>query len=211
MPHWAIALLSAAAASVLTTLFREVVACLRQPKLKLDFEECDGRKPYVLDQFWGLRIAGKTSKVKFLRLNVRNDGRKPALNCEAKMVVLKAEKKEPLKPLIHWSRRDPAVYKTLDQIYAPIHLNKRDEETLDLLIPPYYPEDQGIGPGATIQTLSPKEYHFQRNVNYQIEVTVYASNTISKMFALKLCWDGTLEGFDKAVEKAEGSTNVQNL
>ena len=68
MPHWAIALLSAAAASVLTTLFREVVACLRQPKLKLDFEECDGRKPYVLDQFWGLRIAGKTSKVNFFVL-----------------------------------------------------------------------------------------------------------------------------------------------
>ena len=156
-------------------------------------------------------IAGKTSKAKFLRLNVRNDGRKPALNCEAKMVVLKEEKKEPLKPLIHWSRRDPVVYKTLDQIYAPIHLNKSDEETLDLLMLTYCPEDDGIEPGATICTVSLKEYPFQRDVNYHMKVTVYASNTISKTFVLKLCWDGTLEGFDKAVEKAEGSTNVQNL
>ena len=192
-------------------LLREGLEWLRQPKLKVDFEECDGLKPYVLDQFWGLRVAGKTSKAKFLRLSVRNAGRKPAMNCEAKMVVLKARKKEPLTPLIHWSRRDPAVYETLDQIYAPIHLNKSDEETLDLLILPYYPEDADLGPGATIHTLSPKEYRFERNVTYHIRVTVYASNTISKPYALKLYWDGTLDGFHKAVQKAEKSTNDQNL
>jgi hypothetical protein len=209
MPEWAIAILSALAALML----REVYEWFRRPRLKIDFEEYEGQKPYILDLFLESesKIAGLTNKAKFLRLDVHNAGRKPAMDCEAKMVIFKTGKRESFTPSVHWSRRDPAVYKTLDQIYAPIHLNRGDHEPVDLFMLHYHPEEPELGPGACIQSMSPRAFRFERNTVYHIKVTVYASNTISKPFTLKLYWDGTLEGFDKAVHKVEKGKNVQTI
>lgn len=198
-------LLAGIAGAVLATLLRECIEWWRRPNLHIDFEDIDGRKPYVLDQPWGLGMAGLTSRARILRLSVRNTGQKPAMACEAKLVISKAGNREPLVPIVHWSRRDPAVYETLDQVYAPVHLAKGDEETLDLLCLPYWVEDASLGPGATIQTISPKEYHFERNVVYCVKLVIHASNTISRPFAIRIRWDGTLHGFDESVRSVEGS------
>jgi len=209
MNEWVIPLLSAIAGAGVAVGIRELVEWLRKPNLKIDFEEHEGQKPYILDLFLESVVTGafEREKAKFLRLNVRNAGRKPAMNCEAKMVLLKNGSKEPLRLSLHWSRRDPATYKTLDEIYKPIHLNARDEEPVDLLMLHYclrepldYLREDSIVTGKFITSMSPREYSFERNTAYRIQVTVYASNTISKPFNLKLYWDGTLEGFNGAVE-----------
>jgi hypothetical protein len=203
----AIAIITAAAA----VLFRELFEYLRRPKLKIDFEEYEGQKPYILDLFLEseTKIAGLTNKAKFLRLDVHNAGRKPAMDCEAKMVIFKTGKRESFTPSVHWTRRDPAVYKTLDQIYAPMHLNRGDHEPVDLFMLPYHPEEPELGPGACIQSMSPRVFRFERDTAYHIKVTVYASNTISQPFTLKLYWDGTLEGFDKAFQKVGKDENAK--
>jgi hypothetical protein len=213
MPEWAIVLLSAVAGSVLTMLIRGVIEWWRRPRLKIDFEEVGGQKPYILDLSWESDDAvpvGKTPRVKFIRLNVQNAGRKPALDCEAKLVIFECGKREPVVPIIHWSRRDYKVYKTLDQQYAPIHLNRSDDETLELLMLRYYAEETELLPGVVIMSRSHRIHSFRRNVTYLIQVTVYASNAVSNPFSLELRWDGTLDGFNKAVRKVEKSKYVQN-
>jgi len=207
MPDWAIALLSAGAASILTILLREVVEWWRRPRLKIDFEEVDGQKPYILDLEWEsdkAALAGKTPRVKFVRLNVHNAGQKPALDCEAKLVIFERGNREPVVPIIRWSRRDYLVYKTLDQQYAPIHLNRSDDETLELLMLHYYAEETDLPPDVVILSKSFRRHFFRRNVPYLLQVTVYASNAVSKPFWLELYWDGTLEGFNKAVKIGKG-------
>lgn len=201
MPDWAIAILIAVLTAAATLLLRESVEWLRRPNLKIDFEERDGHKPYILDLFLERQGLDKSNKAKFLRLNVRNTGRKPAMDCEAKMVIVTEGTRETFAPSMHWARRDPPLYKTPDQIYAPIHLNRKDEEPLDIFKLPYCPEEHGLGPGVCIGSMSYREFPFKRNITYLLKVTVYASNTISKPFTFRLCWDGTLEGFDKAVSK----------
>jgi len=205
MPDWALALLSAVAASILTILIREGIEWFNRPRLKIDFEEVEGQKPYILDLRWesDKTVLGSNPRVKYIRLNVHNAGRKPALDCEAKLVIFMCGKRVPVVPIIHWSRRDYLVYTTLDQQYAPIHLNRNDNETLELLRLQYFAEETELPPGAMIQSVSSRHHFFKRNVSYLIQVTVYANNAISKPFSLELNWDGTLAGLHQAVSKVE--------
>jgi hypothetical protein len=201
MADWAIALLSAAVAAALTILGREIVEWWRRPRLEIDFEEVNGHKPYIHDL---LRAAGEEvkpemNKVMFLRLNVHNAGRNPAMNCEAKMTILKEGKEEPETPIIHWTRKDPTIYKEIDQHFTPISVNRNDSEKLDTLILLY--SSQGPEQVDKIGTLSHRRYFFERHIPYHIKVTVYASNADPRDFKFTLYWDGTLDGFHKAVQK----------
>jgi hypothetical protein len=178
--------------------------------LVIDFEEYDNQKPYILDLFMGRMDLTKSNRAKFLRLIVRNIGRSPAMDCEAKMVILKDGKKEIFAPSMHWARRDPILHETIDQIYAPIHLNRSDEESLDILTLTYHPEESELGPGACIESMSHKAFTFERNTTYSLKVTIYANNTVSKPLIFTLRWDGTLKGFDNAVQKAIQMLNKVN-
>ena len=198
----AIPTLSAIIGAAAALFLREVWEHWRRPRLTVDFEERDKQKPYILDLTIGPRISNVPSKAKFIRLVVHNNGRKPAMDCEAKMVIIKGEDRETLTPVLHWARRDHIIYETPERIYAPIHVNRADEEPLDLFSLPYEP-GKSLGPGAWIESMSARPYQFERNTTYRIQVTVYGNNTVSKPFQFTLHWDGTLEGFDNAFMKGE--------
>jgi len=196
MPEWIVAILSALAALIL----REVYEWLRRPRFEIDFEEHDKRKPCILDLQTAPQISNLPSKAKFIRLVAHNKGRKPAMDCEAKMVITVGENREPVTPILHWSRRNSIVYETPERIYAPLHVNRADKEQLDLFQLSYEP-GMAIGLGACIESASALPYQFERDITYNIAVTIYARNTVSKPFLFTLRWDGTLEGFDNAVTK----------
>ncbi len=202
MPEWVIAILSALVALIL----REMYEWLRRPRLVIDFEKWIGIKPRIVDFSLGERVMDIESKARYLRLKVYNIGRKPALACEAKVAVFSEECEELAVQPLHWARRDPKLYKTLEQIYASIHLNPRDNELLDVLELNYdvdintkKPGD--LSPGCCLETLSPYSIMLERDTTYQLEITVYASNAISKPFAFTVCWDGTLDGIESAFKK----------
>ncbi len=197
---WVVPIIAAFLGAAVALIGRKLIEWYERPRFTIDFEEHDRQKPYTLDLIIGPQVSNQPSKGKFLRLVVHNSGRKPAMDCEAKMVITKEESKETHTPVLHWARRDPIIYGTPERIYAPVHVNRADEEPLDLFRLPYEP-GRPIAPGAHIESFSARPYEFERNVTYRIKVTVYASNTVSKPFAFKLHWDGTLEGFDKAFTK----------
>ena len=206
MLEWVINIFSAIGGAIIALLGGILVSWLRRPKLEIDFEKLMGASPRIVDFSLGEHILGIESKARFLRLRVYNVGRKPALNCEAKVVVLLEEDKDTAVQTLHWARRDPKLYTGLDQIYAPIHINSRDNELLDVLELNYNVDidTQGIkdlSPDDCIETVSPYSIMLERNKTYQLETTVYANNAISKPFRFQVKWDGTVEGFNKAFKK----------
>jgi hypothetical protein len=203
MPEWVIAILSALAA----LLLKEAYEWLTRPRIKIDIEKLIGRSPHVVDFSLGEQVMGIESKARFLRLRVYNLGKKPASNCEAKVVVLLEEDKDTAVQALHWARRDPKLYTSLDQIYAPIHINSRDNELLDVLELNYNvdidaQEIKDLSPDKCIETVSPYSIMLERNKTYQLETTIYANNALSKPFRFQVKWDGTVEGFDKAITKS---------
>ncbi len=129
MPEWTIAIFSALAALML----REAYEWLRRPRIKIGFEKRIGTNSHTVDFSLGEDVMGIDSRARFLRLRAYNTGKKPALNCEAKVDVVLMEDGDTAVQLLHWARRDFKLYKTLDQIYVPIHINSRDNELLDVL------------------------------------------------------------------------------
>jgi hypothetical protein len=201
MESWVIPILTAIGGAAVALIGRVSIEWFKRPRFKIDFEEYDNQKPYILDLFMGRMDFTKSNRAKFLRLIVHNIGRTPAMDCEAKMVILKNGEKETFAPSMHWGRRDPELYCEPNQIYAPIHINRSDDEPLDIFTLPYHPEEPELGVGVCIKSVSHRALSFERNATYLLKVTVYASNTISKPFVFTLLWDGTVQGFDNAVSK----------
>ena len=202
MNNWLIALFSGIGGIIITLFVNWFIRWWGRPRLVIDFEQCDNQKPYILDLFIEHIDLAQTMRSKFLRLIVRNIGRSPAINCEAKMVILKDGKSENFAPSMHWARRDPTLYNNEpNQIYAPIHLNRNDYEPLDIFSLSYRPEEPELGPGVCIDSMSHRKFRLERGIIYFLKVTIYARNTVSKPFLFTLHWDGTLAGFDNAVSK----------
>lgn len=209
MPEWVIATLSAFVALIL----REGYEWFRRPRIKTDFESWIGINPWLVDFSLGEKVMGIMDKSRCLRLRIHNAGKKPALDCEAKVEVYDKDGGDSAVQSLHWTRRDPRLYKTLDQIYAPIHLNPKDNELLDVLELNYRVdidtnEVMNIPEDSCLETLSPYSIMLKRGKVYQLTITIYASNTVSKPFVFSVFWDGTLEGFDKAVSKGGKEKNV---
>ena len=102
MPNWAIAVLTAVLAAAATVLFRDLlVEWLRRPNLKIDFEEYDGQKPYILDLFLEseVKVAGLTDKAKFLRLKCIMLGESLRSIAKLRWLSLRRERKNPLRHL----------------------------------------------------------------------------------------------------------------
>ncbi len=213
MESWAIPLTTAIGGAVIVLFLREFVEWYKRPRLEIDFEERAGQKPYTLDYYdWTMQTAGDIHKIKYLRLIVHNKGKKPAMDCEAKLEI-SVESVEINKVALHWSRRDPTLYSKSryiekssadpEKIFAPISLNIDDKETVDVLSLSYH---YSTLPNADysphflpyIESTSLRQLELNANTTFSAKVTIYSSNTMPKSFKFKVNWDGTLEGFNKA-------------
>jgi len=215
MGSWVINIIYAIGGAVVALIGRELIEWFRRPRFEIDFEEREGKKPYIPDyNDEGMQSAGNTYRIKYLRLIVRNKGKKPAMDCEAKLgLSVGSESKEISKVALHWSRRDPALYSKYryisdasadpEKIFAPISLNVNDEEPVDVLSLSYsystIPDtDHSPRFPPYIESASLRQLELHANTTYSAKVTIYSSNTMPKSFKFKVNWDGTLEGFDKA-------------
>ena len=196
MDTWAIPLLYAIGGAVAALGGRELVEWYKRPRLEINFEERNGQKPFIPDDNWEEMAAiGKVYKIKHFRLIVKNRGKKPAMNCEAKLEInIKNEGNiTSNKVALHWSR---------------INLNINDEEPIEVLQLPYSFSSQPdtdhnelIPYGNEIRSASFRELVLHSNVTYQCIVTVYSSNTNPKSFKFEVKWDGKVEGYNKAFTK----------
>ncbi len=182
-----IAALGGAAASVAV---RELWAWWRAPALVLDFEDFSGKKPYV-HKLHDATIPTQPNATKFFRLAVSNEGSEAAQNCEAKLEVWRNGQLDPAIVLLHWARRDPAVYVSLETAYAPVSINREGREAVDVLT-----LRQG---SPSIRSYSPRPFVFEAHQNYELRVTVSGSNVRPATFAFHLNWDGTWDCFETSL------------
>ena len=185
---------------------------VRRPRLRVDFEDYASRKPYVHNlevlenPVEATMRPGSKKYGLFLRLNVSNDGGSPAMHCEARVVVYQAKsgtwEREPWSGPLHWTIRDPLVYREPEKQYAPIHLNpKAPPEALDVLGLLYTSEasedDREVEQTSvgSLTTISHRPHVLTPNQDYGLEITVSANNSAGEPFPFRLTWDGTLESF----------------
>jgi hypothetical protein len=215
MPEWLISLISVVVGAAIGVGVRELVQWCKRPRLEIDFEERDGQKPYTPDyNDWAMQTAGDIHRIQYLRLMVHNKGKRPAMDCEAKLELsIESGSKEINKVALHWSRRDPALYSKSryieessadpEKIFAPISLNINDKETVDVLSLSYHYStlanaDHSLHLSPYIESASLRQLQLGPNITFLAKVTVYSSNTMPKSFKFNVNWDGTLEGFNKA-------------
>lgn len=220
MPEWLISLVSVIVGAVIGISGTELVQFLKRPRLEIVFEEREEQKPFIPDfNDETMAEAGRTYRIKYLRLQVSNKGKTPATDCEAKLEILPDGANKPTnKVALHWSRRDPALYvqpmevnwglsANADKIFLPINLNINDSETVDVFSLHYSfstVPDTDLSPRflSVIESASLRELQLQAETKYHCKVTIYSGNTNPKSFSFVTYWDGTLEGFNKAFTKS---------
>lgn len=218
MPEWIISLMSVIVGAAIGIGGAELIQWWKRPKLKIDFEEKEGKKPYIPDyndnDDTNYIAIEYTHRIKYLRLIVRNKGRKPAMDCEAKLELFPDKSRDAAsKVALHWTRQDPELYtlyrdsglKSIDTggVFAPISLNIDDEETVDVFQLKYHfstkPEtDQSLKSKPHIESASLRELLLQKRNKYHCKVTIYSSNTTPESFEFNVEWNGEVEGFNKA-------------
>jgi hypothetical protein len=201
---WGIPLLSAIGGAAVALIGRELIELFKSPRLIIDFERSENEYPLIQNYNDESVIAsGITFRILYLRLVISNKGRSTANDCEAKLELISTQRKTRYRKSLHWSKRDPRIYKSLDLIYAPINLNRNDEETVDILQLQYSQgnTDPEPRPNPHIETVSPSTLWLYKDEEYYIKITIYARNTTSKPFYFKVEWDGTIQGFYKAFTK----------
>jgi hypothetical protein len=204
MESWTTSIFSALVAATLTLCIREFIEYLKSPRLKIDFERSKNEYPHIQNYFDESMVATSTTfRILYLRLVVSNKGNSTANDCEAKLELISTQRKTRYMKSLHWSKRDPRIYKTLDQIYSPINLNKNDEETVDILQLQYShtSTDPEPRPNPHIETVSPSALWLYKDEEYYVKITIYARNTTSLPFYFKVKWNGTKEGFYTAFKK----------
>jgi len=202
--------LGGAIGGLLGFLLAQLQTHWRRPQLKIDFESYAGSKPYIHelrvfypdeDEISGFPYEDYGL---FLRLSISNRGQSPAINCEARVSVFKVsngkKEREPWSSTLHWSVRDPLIYKEPEQQYAPIHLNpKSPAEALDVLHLDYVDvmqaEEHSVKSHPLVYTCAMRPHALSPEQVYEIEVTVSANNTVAKPFRFRTRWDGTIEQF----------------
>ena len=86
------------------------------------------------------------------------------------------------------------MYKSPEEIYAPINLNRGDNENVDAWLLQY---TDYSNPPQYMETYS-RVFQVLPNHDYYVTVTIYARNTTSTPFYFRVNWDGTIAGFSKA-------------
>ena len=184
-------LLAALFGAVAAIGVRELVVWIRLPRFAADFESFGGKKPYF-HQLTLLRPPLPSGLARFLRVTVFNIGGSAARDCEAKLEVWRKGELDPVVAILHWARRDPGIYSSLDAIYTPVTINKGGQEALDLLV-----LEKG---SPVIRSESPRRYEFDPKVPYTLRVTISGSNTSPLSFVFFLQWDGSWDRFDQSVQ-----------
>lgn len=197
-------------------LLREGIKHYRRPKLELELLKDSDNKVIIKKRFSKI-IDGSSSTytkrmdVKDIYLKVKNNGHRPAKNCEARLKIFEEGERlyEPIR--LGWRKRPPGLYDDLENQKAmrlrtqPINLNKKGETLLDLLRLKYkvyldeetinYLNEEGKEPphkeAEDFRTLASFNSHsFEKNTDYVLEVVVTSSNANPKSFKLKLNWSG---------------------
>jgi hypothetical protein len=192
-------IISAFSGAAAVLICRELIAWYRRPRLVVDFERT--KNEYPLTQNYNDAIMGGNGtsfRIIFLHLNVINKGKTTAYDCEAKMDLIATKSNNKSRAPLHWSKLSPAMYKSIEQLYTPINLNRNDNEIIDVLRLQYINLDSDP---LHIETYSPSGFWLSSNQDYYVKVTVYARNTTSQPFCFKVNWDGTIQGFSKAFTK----------
>jgi hypothetical protein len=207
---WVIPLFTALGGAAVALIGKEAIELYKRPRLLIDFEKSGQEYPFIQnynDEYYsdeGIKSTTDiTFRILYLRLIVSNKGHSTANDCEAKLELRSTQRKARYRKSLHWSKRDPRIYKSLDKIYAPINLNKNDEETVDILKLPYSHKssDPEPRPYPHIETVSPSALWLYKDEEYYVKITIYASNTTSQPFYFRVNWNGTIDGFHKAFKK----------
>jgi len=172
------------------TYGRRLAKKWRRPHLEIDFKECNKIKPYIDIQSGTNFFYEPTSK--FLRMVIKNSGRTPATYCEAKLTITMDCTEKPFHGILHWVKRDPLIFNSLDDLFAPITINAMDSEELDLLRLRINADK--------IETVTDRIIFIEPRRTFLLKVSVLTGigNNPTKTFAIK--WDGTYDGFDKCIK-----------
>jgi len=111
---------------------KELLDWLRRPRFRHDFEGFYGRKPYVRP--YVDPSATTPSRVKYLRLSVKNAGGFVAKDCGAKLEIWENSVLNPEFKLLHWARHDPGMFHEAKEQFAPVSINKGATEQLNLIL-----------------------------------------------------------------------------
>jgi len=198
LASWVIPFLTAILGAVVALASKEIIAWWRRPKLLIDFERSVNEYP-VIQNYNDMVIGGdgSSNRVIMLRLNVVNKGKTTAYECEAKMDLLTPVRKSKYRQTLHWSKHHPAIYKSPEQIYFPINLNRNDSETIDTILLRYGTIDSDPKKiQSHMETYSAGGLQLYGNEDYYIRVRIYAHNTTSRSFNFKVNWNSTIEGFN---------------
>ncbi|MCP8318658.1 MAG: hypothetical protein L6N95_02365 [Candidatus Methylarchaceae archaeon HK01B] len=171
------------------TYGRRLTKKWRRPHLEIDFKEQNKIKPYI-DVKSGTNFFYEPTS-KFLRMVIKNLGRTPATYCEAKLTIT-LDGIEQFQGTPHWVKRDSTISQSLDDLFAPITINAKDSEELDVL---------RLRMNADkIETASRIIAYIEPRRTYQLKVSIFTGigNNPTKSFDIR--WDGTYDGFDRCVQ-----------
>lgn len=188
-------------------LLAQTMGWWNRPRLKIEISP-DGRTfPEITSQIvrgegW-IELPDEYMNSLIMSLNVSNKGRALAMNCDARFrlhkVVDGVWKREPVGGQLHWLIRDPSV--DGDNQFDPIHINpKAPAEELVVVMLPYSKRqsgnDVGTYPDDNALVYSKRSISLEPHVEFGIEVTVAANNSIAKPFRFIVSWDGTFDQFE---------------
>ena len=199
---WSIVTAVLSACAVIT--ISKLIEWRRKPAFELDLD-FTAMRTFVVEAIEG-KVVGRG---KYFRLKVTNVRPQPAHRCEAKIEPMDAEG-NPLfdSSILHWVRREAHVYPKPEDQYAPITINSKDHEFLDVLMVTDVPITQYRADKdrtetvrfAAVQTYSHRPFPVQRTksgYNYTFKITVFGENADPKSITITFSgWDGTFEGFN---------------
>jgi len=190
-------LVSALIGALAAVILREGFIWIWRPRLEVDFEEFGGKKPYV-HQFTETGSSMMFQQVppraiRVLRLRVHDGGGRAAEACEAKLEVRRDGALDPAVFILHWARRDPRIFKELDQVYAPVTINRGGSEALDVL--------RLAESSQRIESISTQTFWFEPNVKYELTVVITSANAGPVAFRMMLEWDGAWDGLGSSVAR----------
>jgi len=211
------------------TFYIEVIKPrIKKPKLEIKLQRRNKQYPYihtrdVMDekgQTFQRDLSGGRKeylKAKEIELDVKNNGKMPAYNCEGKCEIQRDGKIWPVEPLLLlWRRKHPftrsrhpsSPLKTEEP--KSITINRDDREELRFLRlefwSEYGTEELWQRYGVDVMGLNVDGFrrcNIQRGHEYTIKVTVFSQNAepVSKSFRVQ--WDGSFS-IERCIEEVDG-------
>jgi hypothetical protein len=190
-------LLSAILGAAAAILLRELVVWIRRPVLQISLDLSALRTFAIIGE---VDVEGFG---KYVRLRVHNNGLRAARGCEAKIEPMDDQGTSLFDPsILHWVRRYAAIYGRPQDQFAPIVINRRDHEFLDVIQIQRWQKPNSL----LVSTYSHRPYIFKPNKSYKLKITLFSENSEPKSVTICFLWDGTWDGFnEKCVRLCESS------